>query len=234
MGADNPDIISEAREVQPGNPHALRHPLDWSVIGPVNTQPSSSEFVTHSLPATQYDQLELQTAQTTNCDELPSAQTTMSVGDKKALAILEDSANQDDNSHCGPRPPLRREEQEDWLSLPVISDIPSDDQELKAKLTTFTVVGDSNLSDLSLNHVIDYHSSWIQRKRTKWKDPLGNFILSDVTPMSDENTSREQWALGVITSTYPDDKGLIRTVDIKLRNGISRCLIHKPWLLVQA
>ena len=212
MGADNPDIISEAREVQPGNPHALRHPLDWSVIGPVNTRPSSSEFVTHSLPVTQDDQLKLQTTQTTDCDEPPSAQTAMSIKDEKAMAILEDSANQD-NSHCGTRPPLRREEQEDWLSLLDISEIPPDDPEPKARLATITVAGDlsSNLGDLSLNNVTDYHSSWMQRKRTKWKKLSRNFNVSDVIPMSDEDTSRGQWALGVITSTYPDDKGLIRT-----------------------
>lgn len=164
----------------------------------LNSQDAKTE-PPHSPQATPDDKLELQTTRTMDRDEPPSAHTALSIDDQKTKASTEVTAQHESNA--------REEEQDDWqLSLLVISEIPSDDQKPNARPATLTVAGDfsSNLDDLAPNHAIDYHSSWIQRKRTRWKKPC---------------------LLGIITSTYPDDKGLTWT-------GSIRHFIF--WLLMQA
>ena len=81
---------------------------------------------------------------------------------------------------------------------------------------------------------------WLQeylpslQKRTKWQRPAMNFKEGDVVLVSSENVSRGQWPLGLVTTTYPDEKGRVRVVELRTKKGIVKRPIHKLCLLEQA
>ena len=81
---------------------------------------------------------------------------------------------------------------------------------------------------------------WLQeylpclQKRTKWQRPVVNFKKGDVVLVSNENVPRGQWPLGLVTTAYPDGDGMVRVVELKMKNGIIKRPVHKLCLLEQA
>ena len=51
--------------------------------------------------------------------------------------------------------------------------------------------------------------------RQKWIKQTRNLAVGDVVLVKESNTSRNQWPLGRITTVYPGDDGLVRTVQVK-------------------
>ena len=70
--------------------------------------------------------------------------------------------------------------------------------------------------------------------RSKWYRPRVNLQTGDVVLVVDENASRGQWPLGRVTAVYPDSKGVVRAVDIRVGKSVKRRPIHKLCLLEQA
>jgi hypothetical protein len=72
------------------------------------------------------------------------------------------------------------------------------------------------------------------QKRSKWTQTQENLHVGDVVMVQDDTVPRGQWPLGLITATFPDDKGLVRIVDVRVRNKVVRRPIHKLCLFEQA
>ena len=53
------------------------------------------------------------------------------------------------------------------------------------------------------------------QERQKWNHPKRNLQIGDIVLIKDDNTPRNNWALGRIVSTEPDDQGLVRSVHLK-------------------
>ena len=70
--------------------------------------------------------------------------------------------------------------------------------------------------------------------RSKWHKPRDNLQLNDVVLVVDENASRGQWPLGRVMEVYPDKRGVVRFVDVRMGKSVKRRPIHKLCLLEQA
>ena len=55
--------------------------------------------------------------------------------------------------------------------------------------------------------------------RGKWYKKKPNVAVDDVVIIYDEATPRSHWPMGRVTKTYPDQKGMVRTVLVKTKNG---------------
>ena len=67
--------------------------------------------------------------------------------------------------------------------------------------------------------------------RQKWLTELRNFTEGDVVLVVSEAFTKDQWPLGIIVGCFPDSDGLVRTVNVKTKNGIVKRDIRKLCLL---
>ena len=70
--------------------------------------------------------------------------------------------------------------------------------------------------------------------RSKWLELKRNVSINDVVLIVDENTPRSQRPLGQIVKTYPDSKGIIRTVSIRTRGTEQKRPISKVCVIIPA
>ena len=67
--------------------------------------------------------------------------------------------------------------------------------------------------------------------RQKWNKTRQNLEVGDVCILTDNDMPRNLWKLGRVTKVFPDDKGLVRTVEIKTASSTVRRPINKLILL---
>ena len=68
-------------------------------------------------------------------------------------------------------------------------------------------------------------------KRSKWLQPKRNFIVGDLVLVTEENTPRGVWPLGLITETFESKDGLVRSVKVKTRSSYLQRPVTKLVLL---
>ena len=71
------------------------------------------------------------------------------------------------------------------------------------------------------------------QSRQKWLFPSRNLAVSDVVLVAAENTARNCWPLGRIQEVFPDKKGLVRKVKVKVKSAVLERAIDKLVLLVE-
>ena len=54
------------------------------------------------------------------------------------------------------------------------------------------------------------------QQRQKWKKDSYNYNIGDLVLLTDQLLPRNQWSLGRITETYPDDSGIVRVVKLRV------------------
>ena len=69
------------------------------------------------------------------------------------------------------------------------------------------------------------------QQRQKWFHEERNFEVDDIVLVSDDNIGRGQWPLGRVLETYPDAKGQVRTVKVRVGGTNKVRPIHKLVLL---
>ncbi len=60
-----------------------------------------------------------------------------------------------------------------------------------------------------------------------------NFIPGDIVLVLDPTAPRGSWPLGRVLETFPDDKGLVRTVKIKTKSSVLERPVGKICLLLE-
>ena len=70
------------------------------------------------------------------------------------------------------------------------------------------------------------------QKRSKWNDKKRNIKQNDVVLVIDSNQPRGHWLLGRIVGINSDDKGIVRSVEVKTKHGTQRRPITKLILLM--
>jgi hypothetical protein len=71
------------------------------------------------------------------------------------------------------------------------------------------------------------------QERQKWLNPKRNVAVGDIVLVMD-NSPRNSWTLGRVLNTIPDQKGLVRVVNIKTPTSILQRPIHKLCLVLEA
>ena len=70
--------------------------------------------------------------------------------------------------------------------------------------------------------------------RSKWLQKQDNVAEDSVVLVIDDNLPRNCWLLGRVIKTMPGSDGLVRSVEIKTRNGVLIRPVHKVCLLEQS
>ena len=70
------------------------------------------------------------------------------------------------------------------------------------------------------------------QQRQKWNDRKPNLQDGDVVLIVENDTPRNLWKLGRVTKTFPDQNGLVRTVELKTQTMTTRRPVNKLVLLV--
>ena len=68
--------------------------------------------------------------------------------------------------------------------------------------------------------------------RSKWNKIKSNLQENDVVLVMDESLPRNKWTLGRIKRVYPDQKGLVRSADIRTQYSVIKRPITKLVLLL--
>jgi hypothetical protein len=68
------------------------------------------------------------------------------------------------------------------------------------------------------------------QRRNKWLNPQPNLSVGDLVLISDENTPRGVWPMGLITHVKESDDGLVRSVVVKTKSSsftrpIAKCVL---------
>ena len=71
------------------------------------------------------------------------------------------------------------------------------------------------------------------QSRQKWLFPRRNLAVGDVVLVAAENTPQNCWPLGRIQEVFPDKKGLVRKVKVKVKSAVLERPIDKLVLLVE-
>ena len=81
---------------------------------------------------------------------------------------------------------------------------------------------------------------WVQeylpllQERQKWNQKRRNFIPGDIVVVMDSAAPRGSWLLGRILETFPDKKGLVRSVRLQTKTNILERPVSKLCLLQEA
>lgn len=65
------------------------------------------------------------------------------------------------------------------------------------------------------------------QKRSKWVEKHRNLQVNDTVIIVDESLPRNCWLLGRVIKTSPGSDGLVRTVEVKTKNGVFLRPVHK-------
>ena len=60
----------------------------------------------------------------------------------------------------------------------------------------------------------------ICRPRPLWFFPIDNIQVGDVVVVIDPNAARREWKAGRIEQTYPGPDGLVRVVDVRVKDKV--------------
>ena len=71
------------------------------------------------------------------------------------------------------------------------------------------------------------------QRHSKWKSTLPNLRTGDIVLLKDNELFQRSWPMGIITKAYPGSDGLVRAVDVRIKNKIYRCPIHKLVKLLE-
>ena len=71
------------------------------------------------------------------------------------------------------------------------------------------------------------------QSRQKWLHPRRNLTVGDVVLVAAENTNRNYWPLGRIQQVFPDKKGFVRKVKVKVKSAVLERSVDKLVLLVE-
>ena len=71
------------------------------------------------------------------------------------------------------------------------------------------------------------------QSRQKWLFPCRNLAVGDVVLVAAENNPRNCWPLGRIQEVFPEKKGLVRKVKVKVKSAVLECPINELVLLVE-
>ena len=69
-------------------------------------------------------------------------------------------------------------------------------------------------------------------ERSKWKTEFRNFQVDDVVVIPVDRQPRAQWPLGRVVDVHPDDKGKVRSVTLKTKDGSIKRPIAKLCMLI--
>ena len=70
--------------------------------------------------------------------------------------------------------------------------------------------------------------------RQKWFKPQPNMQKNDVVLLVDDTQHRSKWHMGVIAGTYPDRKGKVRIVLVKVKTRLKKRPVHTLCVISQA
>ena len=71
-----------------------------------------------------------------------------------------------------------------------------------------------------------YFSSLLIRQ--KWHHTRRNLRVNDVCLLKDNNAIRGEWRLARVNNVYPDDKGIVRNVEVAVSNNNDGSVKYKP------
>ena len=71
------------------------------------------------------------------------------------------------------------------------------------------------------------------QSRQKWLHPRRNLTVGDVVLVAAGNTNRNYWPLGRIQQVFPDKKGFVRKVRVKVKSAVLERPVDKLVLLVE-
>ncbi len=71
------------------------------------------------------------------------------------------------------------------------------------------------------------------QQRQKWTKERQSFIPGYIVLVLDPTAPRGSWPLGRVLETFPDDKGLVRTVKIKTKSSVLERPVGKICLLLE-
>ena len=69
------------------------------------------------------------------------------------------------------------------------------------------------------------------QQRQKWLNPQRNVQVGDLVLVKYENAPRCHWPLGLVTQTYPDKEGSVRSAQVKMQSGVYDRPVDKLCLL---
>ncbi|PIK37642.1 hypothetical protein BSL78_25513 [Apostichopus japonicus] len=67
--------------------------------------------------------------------------------------------------------------------------------------------------------------------RQRWSRPKRNFAVDDLVLVADDHSPRGHWPLGLVVTTYPDKRGYVRQVEVKIGSKFFKRPISKLCLL---
>ena len=72
-------------------------------------------------------------------------------------------------------------------------------------------------------------------ERRKWRTrSQTDALIGDLVLVVEDNLPRGRWILGRIVKTFPGDDGLIRTVEVQMKQGTFKRPVAKLCLLEEA
>ena len=64
-------------------------------------------------------------------------------------------------------------------------------------------------------------------ERQKWFEPKKNVQVNDVVLLVEDTQQRSKWVMGKVLQTFPDKRGLVRTVLVKTQHNVVKRPISK-------
>ena len=56
-------------------------------------------------------------------------------------------------------------------------------------------------------------------KRSRWKTKKPNYTIGELVLMQDDSVKRNHWPLARVVKVNPSDDGVVRTVEVRTKNG---------------
>lgn len=66
-----------------------------------------------------------------------------------------------------------------------------------------------------------WHNEYLQllQQRQKWTDSKDNLRIDDVVLLREKEAHRNDWSMGVINRTFPDDDSKVRKIEVRTSRG---------------
>ncbi len=89
------------------------------------------------------------------------------------------------------------------------------------------------LSDLFWKRWVREYLPLLQ-ERQKWTKPRKNFTVNDIVIIMDPSAPRSSWLMGRVTKPFPDRRGVVRSVQLKIKTGFLERPVTKLCMLLEA
>ena len=93
---------------------------------------------------------------------------------------------------------------------------------------------------MQVQHMADqFWSRWVKEflphliNRQKWFQTKRNVKLNDIVLLVEDSQHRSKWRMGRVVETFPDRKGIVRTVLVKTQFGVIKRPITKLCLIIE-